>query len=210
MTQEISLAILEILRETYGQVEPGLHYKNQYQLLISVVLSAQTTDKQVNTVTPVLFQEYPDFKSLAQAEITDIETIIRSTGFYRNKAKNIVMLSGIIISKYNGKVPDTLEDLTFLPGVGRKSAQVVRAFGFGIPAIPVDTHVMRVSKRIGYTTSTNPVEVERALAGIISEEDWIESHVLFITHGRSICLSRKPSCDRCPIYCYCDFVNNNP
>ncbi|MFW5769852.1 MAG: endonuclease III [Spirochaetota bacterium] len=210
MKQELSSTILNILRETYGHVEPGLHYKNLYQLLISVVLSAQTTDKQVNTVTPVLFQEYPDFQSLAHAEIADIEIIIKSTGFYRNKAKNIVMLSRMILSKYNGIVPDALEDLTFLPGVGRKSAQVVRAFGFGIPAIPVDTHVMRVSKRIGYTTSTNPVEVERALALMIAEEYWIESHVLFITHGRHICVSRKPLCDSCPIYRYCDFVNNNP
>ena len=120
------------------------------------------------------------------------------------------MLSGMIMSKHNGKVPDTLEDLTFLPGVGRKSAQVVRAFGFSIPAIPVDTHVLRVSKRIGYTTSTNPLEVEKALARMIPEEHWIESHVLFITHGRSICMSRKPSCGKCSIYQYCDFVNNNP
>ncbi len=210
MTQDRSSIIIDILRKTYGQVEPGLLYKNLYQLVVSVVLSAQTTDKQVNTVTPVLFEQYPDFYSLAGAAITDIEAIIISTGFYRNKAKNIVMLSDIIASKFNGMVPDSIEDLTTLPGVGRKSAQVIRAFGFGIPAIPVDTHVMRVSKRLGYTSATNPVEVERALSLMISEEFWIESHVLFITHGRNICLSRKPLCDRCPIYRYCDFVNNSP
>jgi endonuclease-3 len=115
----------------------------------------------------------------------------------------------MLISKYDGDVPRSIEDLTSLPGIGRKSAQVIRAFGFGIPAIPVDTHVMRVSRRLGYTGSTNPLEVEKSLASLIPEENWIESHVLFITHGRNTCFARKPACDRCPIYQYCDFANNN-
>ncbi len=210
MTSETSLKIIRALREEYGSVEPGLVYKDLYQLVISVVLSAQTTDKQVNTVTPLLFKKFPRFRDLAGARISEIESIIRSTGFYHNKAKNIVSLSGMLLSKYDGRVPRSIEDLTSLPGIGRKSAQVIRAFGFGIPAIPVDTHVMRVSIRLGYTESSNPREVERSLASLIPEENWIESHVLFITHGRNICLARKPACISCPVSRYCDFACNNP
>lgn len=209
MTSEISSTIINTLRDEYGSVKPGLDYRDMYQLVISVVLSAQTTDKQVNAATPLLFKQFPDFKTLARADVSEIESIIRSTGFYRNKAKNIIALSGMLLSKYDGEVPSSIEDLTTLPGIGRKSAQVIRAFGFGIPAIPVDTHVMRVSRRLGYTESSNPLEVERSLASLIPEENWIESHVLFITHGRNTCFARKPACNRCTIYQYCDFANNN-
>ena len=203
-----SKKIINRLKKQY-QVSAPLRFTNLYQLCVAVVLSAQTTDNQVNRVTPLLFKKYPDFYSLAQADINDVEEIIKSTGFYHNKAKHIVALARTIVHTFNGIVPDTREDLMSLPGVGRKSANVILAFGFGIPAIPVDTHVARVAGRIGYADSKKPIAIEMALMGSIMQSEWITAHLLFIYHGRTICYARKPACKRCPIISYCRFENKN-
>ncbi|MEJ5360567.1 MAG: endonuclease III [Spirochaetota bacterium] len=203
-----SKKIINRLKKQY-KVSAPLRFTNLYQLCIAVVLSAQTTDNQVNRVTPALFKKYPDFHSLAQADIGDVEEIIKSTGFYHNKAKHIVALSRTIVHTFNGVVPDTREALMRLPGVGRKSANVILAFGFGIPTIPVDTHVARVAGRIGYADSRKPIAIEMALMESISQSDWITAHLLFIYHGRTICYARKPECSRCPIISYCLFENKN-
>lgn len=203
-----SKKIINRLKKQY-QVSSPLHFNNLYQLCIAVVLSAQTTDNQVNRVTPLLFKKYPDFYTLAQAHIDDVEEIIKSTGFYHNKAKHIVALAGTIVHTFNGVVPETREELMSLPGVGRKSANVILAFGFGIPAIPVDTHVSRVASRIGYANSRKPIAIEMAMMESIRKSDWIIAHLLFIYHGRTICHARKPACSRCPIISYCHFENKN-
>ncbi|MGQ9843857.1 MAG: endonuclease III [Spirochaetota bacterium] len=203
-----SKKIFNRLKKHY-QVSPPLQFENLYQLCIAVVLSAQTTDNQVNMVTPLLFKKYPDFYSLAQADIADVEEIIKSTGFYHNKAKHIVALAKTIAHTFYGVVPNTREELIKLPGVGRKSANVILSFGFGIPAIPVDTHVARVANRIGYTDSKKPIAIELALMASITQSNWITAHLLFIYHGRAICYARKPACIRCPIISYCNFENKN-
>lgn len=203
-----SKKIIDSLKKHY-QISPPLRFTNLYQLCIAVVLSAQTTDNQVNRVTPLLFKKYPDFHSLAQADIADVEKIIKSTGFYHNKARHIVSLARAIAHTFNGIVPDAREELMRLPGVGRKSANVILAFGFGIPAIPVDTHVARVAGRIGYTDSKKPIAIEMALMESIPQSEWITAHLLFIYHGRALCYARKPACSDCPIIPYCRFENKN-
>jgi len=203
-----SKKIINRLKKHY-KVSAPLRFANLYQLCIAVVLSAQTTDNQVNRVTPLLFKKYPDFHTLAQADISDVEEIIKSTGFYHNKAKHIVALAKTIVHTFHGVVPNTREELMRLPGVGRKSANVILAFGFGIPAIPVDTHVARVANRIGYTDSKKPIAIEMALMERITQSDWITAHLLFIYHGRAVCYARKPTCSSCPIISYCHFENKN-
>lgn len=193
----------------YGEVTPDLAYSDLYQLTVAVVLSAQTTDKQVNAVTPHLFSQYPDFKTLANAEIPDVEEIIKSTGFYHNKARNIVALSQIIIKYFNGMVPSDLESLMELPGVGRKSANVILSLGYNTPALAVDTHVTRVANRIGFIESDNPEAVEKALTEVIPSTQWRLTHLLFITHGRRICSARNPSCYVCPVEDICAYGNKN-
>lgn len=203
MTPKRSEKILGILRGLYGDVEPDLRFSNIFELTIAVVLSAQTTDKQVNSVTGKLFSRYPDFKSLAEAEIEEVEKIIRSTGFYHSKARNIVELSGIVTLKHGGKLPREMEKLLELPGVGRKSANVILSIGCGIPGLAVDTHVGRIAKRLGYTESDKPERVERDLCSIIPAEKWRDTHLLFIRHGRALCRSRNPECGACPLTGLC-------
>ncbi|MCX8123425.1 MAG: endonuclease III [Spirochaetes bacterium] len=203
-----SKKIINILKKHY-QIVPPLRYNNLYQLCVAVVLSAQTTDNQVNMVTPSLFTIYPDFASLAQADIHDVEKIIKPTGFYHNKARHIITLARTIIDTFNGVVPGTREDLMKLPGVGRKSANVILAFGFGIPAIPVDTHVARVASRMGYAETRKPVEIEKKLMESIPRSNWIEVHLLFIYHGRTVCSARNPKCSSCPVILYCRYENKN-
>jgi endonuclease III len=191
--------IIRKLRAHYGKVAPALAYTNLYQITIAVVLSAQTTDRQVNGITPVLFKKYPDFRFLAQARTADVEKIIHSTGFYHAKARNIISLSRKVMDDFDGVLPETHEELVTLPGVGRKSANVILSQGYGVPAMAVDTHVGRVARRIGYTTETNPDLVEKSLTSIIPCKDWTEAHLLFITHGRTICGARNPLCGVCPV-----------
>ncbi len=203
MDKKRSGKIIARLKEHYGRVKPDLHYRNLYQLTVAVVLSAQTTDVQVNSVTPELFGKYPDFSSLSKADTADVETIIKSTGFYRNKSKNIVALAKEIMEKSGGRVPKERELLEQLPGVGRKSANVILSMGHNIPALAVDTHVARIAGRLGYTESKDPFKIEKALNEAIPEKEWIISHLLFIRHGRNTCKARNPVCGVCPVSGLC-------
>ncbi len=204
MNVETSDKIISALSGHYGHVNPDLIFSNIYELIISVVLSAQTTDRQVNSVTGKLFKKYPDFRSLAGASIADVENIVRPTGFYRNKAANIVALAAKVENDFGGMVPPDFKSLTSLPGVGRKTANVVLSVGFGIPAMPVDTHVMRLAFRLGYTDSADPLKAENALMKIVPDRLWKNVHLLLIRHGRDICKARNPVCGICPIYSLCE------
>jgi endonuclease-3 len=201
--------VLDILKETYPEAGCALDYGNRFQLLISVVLSAQTTDKSVNKVTPLLFSRYPDPVSLASADETDVQEIIRTIGMYRTKAKNIIALSGKLALEFNGQVPGTMEELMSLPGVGRKTSNVVLAEGFGEQRIAVDTHVFRVSNRIGLAHEKDVLSTEEALMKAIPSDRWTEAHHLLIFHGRRICSSQRPKCDTCPINEYCNWFKHN-
>ena len=203
MNKKKAEKIIQGLDTYYGEAFSGLAFKDIYQLTIAVVLSAQTTDRQVNAVTDRLFTEYPDFKSLGEAHLPKVEEIIKSTGFYHTKAKNIIALSQSVKERFNGKIPDDLNNLTSLPGIGRKSANVILSMGFGIPALAFDTHVGRIANRLGFISSDDPLKVEKALTSIIPSDKWTMTHLLFITHGRKICTARKPSCGQCPIKKLC-------
>jgi len=204
MEKKTSTKIINTLVNHYGEVKADLNFSNVYQLAVAVVLSAQTTDKQVNGVTGQLFSRYPDFKTLAAARLEDVRQIIKSTGFYRNKASNIISMAGMVAKEFNGILPAEREQLVRLPGVGRKSANVILSVGYGHPALAVDTHVIRISNRLGYISSKNPLEIEKALCSFIPENKWNAAHLLFIRHGRNICKARNPLCGDCPIESFCD------
>lgn len=203
MTAGRSGKILKILEGYYGDTTPDLNFGNIYELTIAVVLSAQTTDRQVNGVTGTLFKKYPDFKRLAAAEISDVERIIKSTGFFRTKAANIVALSGLVMSRFGGVLPDSIDLLTELPGVGRKSANVIISIGFGKPGLAVDTHVSRIAQRLGYSSSESPAKIENDLCAVIPPDKWKMTHLLFIRHGRVLCKARNPECSVCPLSQLC-------
>lgn len=189
--------IIERLKAHYPVVNTQLYHTNPFELLIATILSAQCTDNQVNKVTKVLFARYPDPGSLAGANLDDIKKIIFSTGFYNNKAKNIKACANKIQKEFNGKVPRDIKALTRLPGVGRKTANVVRSVCFNIPTIVVDTHVFRVSRRLGLAHGTDPVKVEFELMDILPKTVWNDIGLQFIYLGREICHARKPACRRC-------------
>jgi len=196
-------SILEELHSLYPDAGTELRFNTPLQLLIATILSAQCTDERVNMVTPGLFAKYPDAEALARAPQAELEEVIRSTGFYRNKAKAIRACCADIVSKHRGEVPRTLEELTALHGVGRKTANVVLGNAFGIPGLVVDTHVARLSHRLGLTREKDPVKIEFALMPVIPRERWtLFSHWL-ILHGRRVCNARKPRCSSCPIAAYC-------
>jgi endonuclease III len=207
MTKVKAKKIFEKLRQYYGKTNTELSYSSLYELTIAVVLSAQTTDKQVNSVTPSLFNNFPDFKTLSGACIREVESIIRSVGLYKTKAKNIINLSKKIVLEYNNVLPNQIEELLKLPGIGRKSANVILSIGFKIPAFPVDTHILRIANRIGYIKSSDPYKVEKAFTNCLSKKYWTVSHLLFIKHGRVTCMARKPLCLKCPINKLCDYAN---
>jgi endonuclease-3 len=194
-----ALAIYRILTKRYPNVRCELDFKNPLQLLVATVLSAQCTDKRVNAVTPALFKRYKTATDFAGANLRELQGIIKSTGFYRAKAKNIKGLAIKIVTEYNGKVPDNLEELIKLPGVGRKTANVVLGHAFDTPGITVDTHFGRLSRRFGWTKETDPVKVEFAVQKLIPEREWTNLSQRMIWHGRRICHSRKPACGACPI-----------
>ena len=199
MKKTDSAFIYEKLCEMYPDAHCELNYGTVFQLAVAVMLSAQTTDVSVNRVTPVLFDRYPDAASLAEAETCDVEDIIRSIGLYRNKARNIIAMSRTLVEQYGGNVPDTMEQLTQLPGIGRKSANVIMSEGFKQPAIAVDTHVHRVSWRLGIAKkSDTPEQTEQKLMKTFPKEQWSRLHHLLIFFGRYTCHSRKPECDSCP------------
>lgn len=175
-----------------------LDFNNPFELLVATVLSAQTTDRMVNRVTPELFSRFPTPEALAGAEINALEAILRPTGFFRRKAQHVRELAGAVFSRYQGQVPGTMEELITLPGVGRKTASVVLFHGFSKPAIFVDTHVGRVSRRLGLTRSDDPERVEQDLARLIPKKDWGTAASRILLHGRTVCLARRPLCDQCP------------
>jgi endonuclease-3 len=195
--------IYRILTKTYPNVRCELNYRTPFQLLVATVLSAQCTDKRVNQTTPALFKKYPNPKKMAQANLKDIERLVKSTGFYRAKARNIKGLSSKIITEYGGRVPSRLDDLITLPGVGRKTANVVLGHAFGIPGITVDTHFGRLSRSFGWSNSTDPVKVEFEVANLIPKKEWTNLSQRLIWHGRRVCHSRKPACGACPLAKYC-------
>ncbi len=203
--------ILRLLDEQYGtDLTCFLEAKDPGQLLIATILSAQCTDARVNLVTKDLFVKYPDMQAFADAELSELEQDIRSTGFYRNKAKNIIGCAKAICEKHGGVVPSSLEDLTALPGVGRKTANVVRGNIFHDPSIVVDTHVKRVAKRLGWTMSDDPVKVEFDLMKEIPKDHWILINLQLITLGRAICSSRSPKCESCFLREHCkEFKQRN-
>ena len=195
--------ILAGLKKRYPDAHCELTHDNPLQLLISTILSAQCTDKRVNMVTPALFDRFPDAQAFAQADPEELMQMIRSTGFYQNKAKNIKKCCQVIVEKHTGHVPDNLEDLVQLGGVGRKTANVILGNAFGKPAMVVDTHVKRISNLLGLTAEQDPVKIEFALMKIIPKKDWtVFSHYL-ISHGRTTCKARRPACDACEISQHC-------
>ena len=185
-----------------------LNYSNAYELLIATMLSAQCTDDRVNIVTENLFKKYTSLEAFAQADIKELEQDIRSTGFYHNKAKNIILAANQLINQYNGEVPSDVASLTSLAGVGRKTANVVRTHIFHIPSIVVDTHVKRISKKLGFTQSDDPVKIEFELMDIFPEEHWGRYNTQVIAHGRTICKARKPDCENCQLNKECDYYND--
>jgi endonuclease-3 len=196
-------AIYQILTKNYPNVRCELVYKNPYQLLVATVLSAQCTDKRVNQTTPALFKKYNSIKKMAAADIKDLQQLVKSTGFYRAKAKNIKNLSQKILLDFNGKVPSNIEDLVTLPGVGRKTANVVLGHGFNIPGITVDTHFGRLSRRFGWSNQKDPVKVEFEVAKLIPQSQWTNLSQRLIWHGRRVCHSRRPACGACAIANLC-------
>ena len=196
--------LLEALRAVYGSEGCALNFNNAFELLIATMLSAQTTDVQVNKVTPALFARCPDAASMAALSQAELEEMIRSIGFYRMKAAHILETCAILDKEYGGGVPDTMERLTNLPGVGRKTANVVLSNAMGQPHIAVDTHVFRVSNRLGLAHAKDVLKTEEQLMEAIPREDWSSAHHWLIWHGRRVCTARKPDCDHCPAALWCE------
>lgn len=196
--------ILDTLEKEYGNPKTALIHHNAHELLIAIILSAQCTDRRVNIVTGELFKKYPYIESFAKAELSELEQVIRSTGFYHNKAKNIISTSKMIMDDFDSKVPDTMEDLIKLSGVARKTANIVLSEVYGkTEGIAVDTHVSRLSHRLGLTESKNPKIIERNLMSLTDDKDWNKISNLLITHGRNICMARNPHCAECALYDMC-------
>jgi endonuclease-3 len=202
---ERSENILRILEAEYPEARPHLHFRNAFELLVATILAAQCTDEMVNKVTPELFRRYPDAKSLAAVESTDLEQMIRSTGFYRNKAKSLLSMSRAVSEQFGGTIPRTVEELVKLPGVGRKTANVVAGNCFGVPAIIVDTHFKRVIGRLDLSEETNPDKIERSMWPLVPEGDRTRFSMVVNEHGRRICTARKPLCPECRIRDLCPY-----
>ena len=199
-----ALEILIRLKRLYPEATCTLNYETPVQLLVATILSAQCTDERVNLVTPALFLRFPDAAALADANLADLESLVRSTGFYRNKAKNIQAACRLLVEKYGGQVPKRMEQLLELPGVARKTANVVLGHAYGINmGVTVDTHVKRLSYRLGLTEQTDPIRVERDLMPLLPQEDWENWSIRLIYHGRAVCKARKPECDRCVLADLC-------
>ncbi len=192
------------LRSAYPDARCALDHADPYQLVVATILSAQCTDARVNVTTPALFKRYPDAQALSQAKLPELEALIRSTGFFHNKAKNLLGLGQALISRHKGEVPNDAEALAKLPGVGQKTANVVLANAFGVPALAVDTHIFRVARRLGLSQAKTPEKVEADLCRAFPREDWIELHHQLIFHGRRTCDARKPDCAACPVLDLCD------
>jgi endonuclease-3 len=200
--------ILPILGKIYPDAKTALNFKNPLELLIATILSAQCTDVRVNVITGGLFKKYKSAADWVKADIKGIESDIKSTGFYHNKAISIKNSCTAIIERFDGKVPDTMDELVTLPGVGRKTANVVLGNAFGVPAIACDTHVIRLSRRLGLSENSDPVKLEFDLAEIVPKKSWTLFSHLLIFHGRNVCRARKPDCENCMISKYCPVANN--
>ena len=204
------LKIRRILKARYPDVKTQLRHESPFQLLVATILSAQCTDRQVNAVTPRLFARFKTPADFAGADIKDIETLIHSTGFFHNKAKNVKNCAQALLSEYNGEVPRTLDELVKLPGVGRKTANVVLGAAFEIPGMVVDTHVARISKRLGLTQSHDPVKIELDLMKVIPKAEWNDFSLWLIYFGRAVCTARKPDCPACFLNPLCPFPGKTP
>ena len=202
--------INRVLAETYPDAQTELDFDDPFQLLVVTVLSAQTTDKRVNAVRPTLFAAYPDPQAMAAAERADLERIIGPLGFFRAKTESLLKLSQALVERYDGEVPPRLEDLVTLPGVGRKTANVVLGNAFGIPGITVDTHFGRLARRFGWTDLTDAVKVEHAVGELFPRRDWTMLSHHLIWHGRRVCHSRQPACGACPVARWCPSYGEGP
>jgi endonuclease-3 len=210
-TEAVSATVLKrrarrinrVLGETYPYAHAELDFRNPFELLVATVLSAQTTDVRVNLTTPVLFERYPDPRSLAEADPAELQELIRPTGFFRAKANSLLALANRLVDEYDGEVPGRLEDLVTLPGVGRKTANVVLGNAFGIPGITVDTHFGRLARRFGWTSSEDAVKVEMEVGVLFEPRDWTDLSHRLVFHGRRICHAKKPACGACPVAALC-------
>jgi endonuclease-3 len=203
VSKEAAKEMMRLLCQRYPEAECELDFQNDFQLLTAVILSAQTTDAQVNKVTKVLFQRFPDPQSLADADLSEIKEIIRPTGYYNAKAANIQNCAKAIVERYGGKIPQSLAELTSLPGVGRKTANVVLGVAHGIPGWTVDTHVQRLSGRLGLSEHADPYKIEQDLQSLYPGQDWSKLSITLIWHGRRTCFARNPDCQHCPINHLC-------
>lgn len=209
VNQEDINEILDRLEMQYPDAECALHHENVFQLIVAVALSAQTTDKSVNQVTPALFRKYPDPASLAAADVSEVEACLKRIGMYRTKAKNIIGMAKVLTAEYDGQVPEDYDALVSLPGVGRKTANVVLSVGFGEQRIAVDTHVFRVANRIGLVHEKDVLKTELALMDRIPQERWSRTHHSLIFHGRQCCDARKPDCEHCAVSEFCEYINKS-
>ena len=198
------------LAETYPDARTELDFGNAFELLVVTVLSAQTTDRRVNAVSPELFARYPDAATMAGADRTGLETLIQPTGFFRAKTDTLLKMSAALVERFDGEVPGRLDDLVSLPGVGRKTANVVLGNAFGTPGITVDTHFGRLARRLGWTDETDPVAVEHAVGALFPRRDWVMLSHHLIWHGRRICHARKPACGACPVARWCPSFGEGP
>jgi len=187
----------------YPDARCELDFRNPFELLIATVLSAQTTDVRVNQTTPELFDRWPDAAAMATADLQDLEDVLRPTGFFRAKARSVSGIGAALVERFGGQVPARLDDLVTLPGVGRKTANVVLGNAFGVPGITVDTHVQRLSHRLGYTTSEDPVVIEAELGALLEKREWTMASHRLIFHGRRTCFARRPACGACPVATMC-------
>lgn len=195
--------IIRVLKETYPDARCSLTPREPFQLLVATILAAQCTDERVNMVTPGLFERYPTVESFAEARDEDLQEIIRSTGFFRQKSRSIIEAAQDIVGKFGGEVPRTLEELTSLRGVGRKTANLILGECFGVPGVVVDTHVTRVSQRLGLTKQKDPTKIEFDLMKVVPREHWTELNHLIVFHGRAICKAPTPLCEKCPVLELC-------
>ncbi|BCA53526.1 Endonuclease III [Nitrospira sp. KM1] len=200
----------KLLGRSMPDAKVELQHRSPWELLVATILSAQCTDARVNQVTPVLFQRFPTPETLARAETPEVEPLIRSTGFFKSKARSIVMCARAVTERFHGRVPSTMEELVTLPGVGRKTANVLLGNVFGKPAIIVDTHVKRVANRLAFTRSEDPDRIEEDLQQLLPQSEWTAVSQRILLHGRYVCTARLPQCGRCPIYSECPWKEKSP
>lgn len=203
-------AILSLLDNLYPDAHCTLDFRSPLELLVATVLSAQCTDERVNQVVPDLFRKYPSVKAYAEASLEELESAVKSTGFYRNKARNIKECCRILLERFDGQIPADMEILTRLPGIGRKTANVILGNAFGIPGLVVDTHVARLSQRLGLTRMKDPEKIERDLVEIIPRDRWVKFSHQLILHGRALCQARKPKTGICPLRPWCSYADEHP